>query len=80
MAAPTGLINAPAPGRRRNRSMKSHRKELWFEAPRRRQLINITPTIETELAASGIREDLCLVNAMHISVSDGPTKPKDQRT
>jgi hypothetical protein len=47
--------------------MKSHRKELWFEVPRRRQLINITPQVEAALAESGIREGLCLVNAMHIS-------------
>ena len=49
--------------------MKSHRKELWFETPQRRQLINITPSVEAELAASGIGEGLCLVNAMHISAS-----------
>ncbi|HLP03669.1 MAG TPA: secondary thiamine-phosphate synthase enzyme YjbQ [Opitutaceae bacterium] len=49
--------------------MKSHRKELWFEVPARRAFLNITPQIETELRASGIREGLCLVNAMHISAS-----------
>ena len=49
--------------------MKSHRKELWFEVPTRRALINITPQVEAELRASGIREGLCLVNAMHISAS-----------
>jgi secondary thiamine-phosphate synthase enzyme len=49
--------------------MKSHRKELWFEAPQRRQLINITPEVEDALRESGIRDGLCLVNAMHISAS-----------
>jgi secondary thiamine-phosphate synthase enzyme len=49
--------------------MKSHRRELWFEAPQRRQLINITPQVEETLRQSGIREGLCLVNAMHISAS-----------
>lgn len=49
--------------------MKSYRKELWFEVPRRRQLINITPQVETALAESGVKEGLCLVNAMHISAS-----------
>jgi secondary thiamine-phosphate synthase enzyme len=49
--------------------MKSHRKELWFEAPQRWQLINITPEVEDALRESGIREGLCLVNAMHISAS-----------
>ncbi len=49
--------------------MKSHRKELWFEAGRRRQLINITGQVEEALRESGIREGICLVNAMHISAS-----------
>jgi len=49
--------------------MKSFRKELWFEAPQRRQIIHITPEVEACLAESGIREGLCLVNAMHISAS-----------
>jgi secondary thiamine-phosphate synthase enzyme len=50
-------------------TMKSHRKELWFEVPARRALINITPQVEAEVRASGIREGLALVNAMHISAS-----------
>ena len=49
--------------------MKSYRKELWFEAPQRREIIHITPQIETCLAESGIKEGLCLVNAMHISAA-----------
>jgi thiamine phosphate synthase YjbQ (UPF0047 family) len=49
--------------------MKSFRKELWFEVSRRRQLINITPDVQEALIESGIREGLCLVNAMHISAS-----------
>ena len=46
--------------------MKSFRKELWFEVPRRRALLNITSQVESCLRESGIREGLCLVNAMHI--------------
>jgi secondary thiamine-phosphate synthase enzyme len=49
--------------------MKSHRKELWFEVPQRRAFINITSQVEHELRASGIKEGICLVNAMHISAS-----------
>lgn len=49
--------------------MKSYRKELWFEAPQRRQIIHITPQIEDCLRESGIQEGLCLVNAMHITAS-----------
>lgn len=49
--------------------MKSHRHELWFEVPQRRQLLNITPQVAECLRVSGIREGLCLVNAMHITSS-----------
>jgi secondary thiamine-phosphate synthase enzyme len=49
--------------------MKSYRKELWFETRRRRQLLNITHEVEACLAESGVREGLCLVNAMHITAS-----------
>jgi secondary thiamine-phosphate synthase enzyme len=49
--------------------MKSHRKELWFDIPERRMLINITVAVQEELLKSGIKEGLCLVNAMHITSS-----------
>ena len=49
--------------------MKSHRKELLLHIPTRRAFVNITPSVEKELLASGIQEGLCLVNAMHITAS-----------
>ncbi len=49
--------------------MKSYRKELWFDVPRRRMFINLTAEVEKCLAESKIQEGLCLVNAMHISAS-----------
>jgi len=49
--------------------MKSYRKELWFNLPTRRGFVNITPQVEECLRESGIREGLCLVNAMHITAS-----------
>ena len=49
--------------------MKSYREELWFEVPTRRAFLNITGQVEAALAKSGIREGLCLVNAMHITAS-----------
>jgi secondary thiamine-phosphate synthase enzyme len=49
--------------------MKSYRKELWFNTSQRREFINITPQVETCLAESGVKEGLCLVNAMHITAS-----------
>ena len=49
--------------------MKSYRKELWFNTPTRRAYVNITPEVEECLAESGVKEGLCLVNAMHITAS-----------
>ena len=49
--------------------MKSFRKELWFNLPTRRGFVNITSQVEECLQESGIREGLCLVNAMHITAS-----------
>lgn len=49
--------------------MKSYRKELWFNVPARRGLVNITPDFEACLQESGIREGLALVCAMHITAS-----------
>jgi secondary thiamine-phosphate synthase enzyme len=49
--------------------MKSYRKELWFEVPARRALVNITRKVEACLGESGVKEGLVLVNAMHITAS-----------
>src|SRR6266705_2852070 len=49
--------------------MKSLTEQLWFEVPNRRGFVNITHTVEDLVAKSGIREGLCLVNAMHITAS-----------
>lgn len=49
--------------------MKSFRKELWFEVPTRRAFINITGQVQQCIDESGIKEGLCLVNAMHITAS-----------
>jgi secondary thiamine-phosphate synthase enzyme len=49
--------------------MKSYREELWFDVPTRRAFINITPKVEECLRKSGVKEGLCLVNAMHITAS-----------
>ena len=49
--------------------MKSYRKELTFRTNSRRAYVNITPDVDAALAESGIKEGLCLVNAMHITAS-----------
>jgi secondary thiamine-phosphate synthase enzyme len=49
--------------------MKSFRKELWMNAPKRRAFINITPEVAEAVKHSGIQEGFVLVNAMHITAS-----------
>lgn len=49
--------------------MKSTTEYLTFNVPARRQYLNITPQVEEVVRRSGIREGLCLVNAMHITAS-----------
>ena len=49
--------------------MKSHTEYLTFHVEKRRDFINITPEVENLVRESGIKEGLCLVNAMHITAS-----------
>ena len=48
-----------------------------MDVPARMDFVNITQDVEEALRESGIREGMCLVNAMHITASvfindDGP--------
>ena len=49
--------------------MKSYHKELWLNIEKRMDFINITPEVEQAVIESGIKEGICLVNAMHITAS-----------
>lgn len=49
--------------------MKSYRKELWFNSPKRREFFNITRDVKRCLAESGINEGILLCNTMHITAS-----------
>jgi len=49
--------------------MKSHTEYLALEIPERRAFVNITREVEEAVRESGVREGLCLVNAMHITAS-----------
>jgi secondary thiamine-phosphate synthase enzyme len=49
--------------------MKSHTEHLTFNLPARMAFQNITPQIEAAVTKSGVKEGLCLVNAMHITAS-----------
>ncbi len=49
--------------------MKTLRKELFFNIPARRAIVNITPQVEAAVRESGVRDGLVLVNAMNITAS-----------
>jgi secondary thiamine-phosphate synthase enzyme len=49
--------------------MKSHTEYLTFQTRQRQEFVNITDAVEDAVRKSGIKEGLCLVNAMHITAS-----------
>ncbi|MBQ7699755.1 MAG: YjbQ family protein [Clostridia bacterium] len=49
--------------------MKSYRKVLTVNIPKRRAYVNITPQVDQALKESGIKEGLILINAMNITAS-----------
>lgn len=49
--------------------MKSFRKEIWFNTKNRVEFVKITDIVQEAVFESGIREGICLVNAMHITAS-----------
>ena len=49
--------------------MKSLTKELWMNVPARRRIVSIHKEVEAAVEKSGVKEGLCLVNAMHITAS-----------
>lgn len=49
--------------------MKSYRKEIWFNTEKRYQFIHITEQVQEAVKESGVKEGVCLVNAMHITAS-----------
>jgi secondary thiamine-phosphate synthase enzyme len=49
--------------------MKAHTEYLKFRVGERMGFVNITSRVESAVAKSGVREGLCLVNAMHITAS-----------
>ena len=49
--------------------MKTYRKELFFNIPKRRGLVNITDEVQKAVQDSKVQEGLVLVNAMNITAS-----------
>jgi len=51
------------------KNMKSYREVLLFNTKNKIEFINITEQVEEAVKKSGIKEGLCLINAMHITAS-----------
>jgi secondary thiamine-phosphate synthase enzyme len=49
--------------------MRHYRRELSFDTPTRVAFVNVTPEVAECVRASGVRNGLALVNAMHITAS-----------
>ena len=49
--------------------MKSHTQYLWMNTKNRHEFVNITHQVDEVLGKSGVKDGLCLVNAMHITAS-----------
>jgi secondary thiamine-phosphate synthase enzyme len=49
--------------------MKSLTRHLTFQLPERMAFVNITADVAALVKESGVREGLCLANAMHITAS-----------
>lgn len=49
--------------------MKSYRKELSFNLPTRRGIVNITKEVQKAIDESGITDGIVLINAMNITAS-----------
>jgi secondary thiamine-phosphate synthase enzyme len=49
--------------------MKSYTEYLTMNIPKRMDFVNITPQVAEAVRRSGVKEGICLVNAMHITAS-----------
>ncbi len=49
--------------------MKSHTEYLVMHTKNKKEIVNITREVEKTVEKSGVKEGLCLVNAMHITAS-----------
>jgi secondary thiamine-phosphate synthase enzyme len=49
--------------------MKSHTEYIWMNTKDRYEIVNITSEVEAAVKKSGIKEGMCLVDAMHITAS-----------
>jgi len=63
------VLAAPTEGSKGGAQVKSMTDYLTLNVPNRMEFVNITREVEKIVKKSGIKEGLCLVNAMHITAS-----------
>jgi secondary thiamine-phosphate synthase enzyme len=49
--------------------MKSHTEYLWFNTPRKREIVHITESVREAVKRSKVQEGFALVSAMHITAA-----------
>ena len=49
--------------------MKAYTEYIWINTAERYEIVNISSQVESAVKKSGVKEGLCLVNAMHITAS-----------
>ncbi len=49
--------------------MKSYTEYIWMNTNDRYEIVNITSQVASAVKKSGVKEGLCLANAMHITAS-----------
>jgi secondary thiamine-phosphate synthase enzyme len=49
--------------------MKTHTDYLWFQTKRRQEIVRITDEVARIVGASGVRDGMVLVSAMHITAA-----------
>jgi secondary thiamine-phosphate synthase enzyme len=49
--------------------VRTHTEYLWFQTGRRQEFVCITDQVARAVAASGVREGMALVSAMHITAA-----------
>lgn len=49
--------------------MKTYTHYLWFNTRNRQEFVRITDEVEEAVKKSGVKDGICLVNAMHITSS-----------
>lgn len=49
--------------------MRHYTEYIWMNTNNRYEIVNITSQVDAAVKKSGVKEGLCLVNAMHITAS-----------